>query len=340
LLDFGIAKAVGRIHTTRQGVFKGKTAYMAPEQILGTADKLSDIYAASVMLWEALTAERLFDAENEAAVLHKVLHHEMPAPSTRAPHIPPEIDAIVMRGLSRDAPQRPPTAQAMADALESAAELASPAEVSAWVNRLASGELEARRADVARIERFDARSFGGGSPRALQAYGDSPLEAATVVDRAPPPDDVQPATSTYQRPIEGAVLALPTSAPVPLPRRILWAGLVLLVLLASALALRARTISAGQAPLPIPTHLAPPAPPVMSVAAAASAPPLVSAAPAESAPLAVPAAPIASASAEHRVSPPAAPAPPRRSAPAARRNCSPPYVLDSAGRTHFKAECL
>ena len=56
VLDFGVAKARGRMQTTREGQLKGKLAYMAPEQLRGQpATQQSDVYAAAVVLWEALT---------------------------------------------------------------------------------------------------------------------------------------------------------------------------------------------------------------------------------------------------------------------------------------------
>src|SRR5215472_13646045 len=54
VLDFGISKASGRIQITREGRVKGKTGYMSPEQLSGGAvDRRTDIYSASVVLWEA-----------------------------------------------------------------------------------------------------------------------------------------------------------------------------------------------------------------------------------------------------------------------------------------------
>ncbi|NVL83705.1 protein kinase domain-containing protein, partial [Escherichia coli] len=55
VLDFGIAKAMGRLHTTRDGQVKGKAGYMAPEQLRGAeVDPRTDVYSASVVLWEVL----------------------------------------------------------------------------------------------------------------------------------------------------------------------------------------------------------------------------------------------------------------------------------------------
>ena len=67
LLDFGIAKASGRAQVTRDGSIKGKLAYMAPEQLQSQpVSRATDIYGASVVLWELLTGKRLFDAASDA----------------------------------------------------------------------------------------------------------------------------------------------------------------------------------------------------------------------------------------------------------------------------------
>jgi serine/threonine protein kinase len=75
VIDFGIAKAAGRAAgATREGQVKGKFAYMAPEQITNVCvTRQSDVFAASIVLWEAITGQRLFQAESEAAVLARVL---------------------------------------------------------------------------------------------------------------------------------------------------------------------------------------------------------------------------------------------------------------------------
>jgi serine/threonine-protein kinase len=82
VLDFGVAKAAGRTQQTREGQIKGKLSYMAPEQLRGAAvSRQSDIYAAGVVLWELLTGERLFSADNEGALLAKVLEGRIVPPS-------------------------------------------------------------------------------------------------------------------------------------------------------------------------------------------------------------------------------------------------------------------
>src|SRR5450432_1976245 len=64
VLDFGVAKASNRLQTTREGKIKGKLSYMAPEHVTGSVDRRTDVYAAGVVLWEALTGRRLFLGDN------------------------------------------------------------------------------------------------------------------------------------------------------------------------------------------------------------------------------------------------------------------------------------
>jgi serine/threonine-protein kinase len=123
VLDFGVAKAAGRIQTTREGQLKGKLAYMAPEQTGGSVGRTTDVYAASVVLWEALTGRRLFAGNNEGEVLRRVLEARIVPPSRHASGIPRALDKLTLQGLSFDPARRFPTARDMARALEDAVPL-------------------------------------------------------------------------------------------------------------------------------------------------------------------------------------------------------------------------
>ncbi|WP_437942500.1 serine/threonine-protein kinase [Sorangium sp. So ce341] len=164
LLDFGIAKARGRLSTTRGGQIKGKLAYMAPEQILcGEVTRRTDVFAAGVVLWEALAGQRLFDGGDEAAILGAVLERPIPPPSSLAAHVPPALDAIVLRALERNADGRYPTARELAIAVEDAVPLASPRAVGEWVEELAGDALARRAARVAEIEGASAAAPGSAA---------------------------------------------------------------------------------------------------------------------------------------------------------------------------------
>ena len=142
VLDFGVAKAAGRLQTTREGQVKGKLSYMSPEQLNGgSVTRLADIYAAAVVLWETLTQERLFDGDNEAMTLVRVLEGKVDPPSRWVPILPPGTDEVVLRGLAQDPTTRFQTAREFAVAIERTMGLASPAVVGEWVESVATQEL-------------------------------------------------------------------------------------------------------------------------------------------------------------------------------------------------------
>jgi serine/threonine-protein kinase len=153
LIDFGIAKARGRMQVTRQGQIKGKISYMPAEQLMGQGlDHRADIFAASIVLWESLTGQRLFQGTDDGDVYAKVLMGKVDPPSLHARSLSPAIDAIVLRGLARDRAQRYATAREMALALEAAIPLAPPSQVGGWVESLVGDALADRTAQIAGIE--------------------------------------------------------------------------------------------------------------------------------------------------------------------------------------------
>ena len=152
LLDFGVAKAAGRMQSTRKGTVKGKLSYMAPEQLRGgLVSRKSDVFAASVVLWEMLTAQRLFDSKNESTLLADRTQKRPAAPSSLAPDVPRSLDALVARGLSVEPPERFPTADEMANALEASAPIAGAQAVSSWLASVGAPGLARRTRVLARI---------------------------------------------------------------------------------------------------------------------------------------------------------------------------------------------
>ncbi|HEX7666867.1 MAG TPA: serine/threonine-protein kinase [Polyangiaceae bacterium] len=157
VLDFGVAKAAGSIQNTREGHLKGKLQYMAPEQLSGApVVRTIDVYAAAIVLWEALTGTLLFDGENDARIFARVLEADAPPPSHLVPEIPEAVDAVVMKGLEKDPARRWQTAREMALALEAAIRSAPASEVGPWVEALASSSLAKRAALVRELESSSA----------------------------------------------------------------------------------------------------------------------------------------------------------------------------------------
>ncbi|AKV02013.1 serine/threonine protein kinase [Labilithrix luteola] len=144
VFDFGIAKAIDSAEDTREGVVKGKVAYMAPEQVRGAIDRRSDVYAAGVMLWELLVSRRRHAGEANDQLFLKLARNELTAPappSTLVADLPRAIDDVVARATSPDPNARFATAREMALALE-AAMLPSPArEVAHWLRDVANVRL-------------------------------------------------------------------------------------------------------------------------------------------------------------------------------------------------------
>jgi serine/threonine-protein kinase len=164
ILDFGIAKAVGRHQITSEGQIKGKLAYMAPEQLLQhKVDARSDVYAAGVVLWEMLAGRRLFDADDQGAIITSVLTGKISPPSTVSPHVPRKLDAIAMWALQRDPSLRFQSAREMALAIEACVPAASAVRVSDWVGDLA-GEVLEQRSTV--VRRNESASEAHAAPRA------------------------------------------------------------------------------------------------------------------------------------------------------------------------------
>jgi len=104
LIDFGIAKAMHQhgAELTRAGQFKGKCAYMSPEQLRGaTLDHRADLFSAGIVLWESLTTRRLFARRRDIDTLRAICEENVPPPSSHVPELPPALDAICARALAR-----------------------------------------------------------------------------------------------------------------------------------------------------------------------------------------------------------------------------------------------
>jgi eukaryotic-like serine/threonine-protein kinase len=291
ITDFGIAKAEARLTVTREGQVKGKMSYMAPEQLSSTnVNRRADVYAAGVVLWEALTGRRLFRADTEAETLNLVLHGVVPAPSTVAPEVPPEVDAVLRKALERDPDKRYQNTADFADALENldVLKVATTRAVSAYINELLAEPIQKRRELV--------RKFSEGAP-AQMPVEHSGVRAASDIQN---PFAHGGSTRTNVPPLPGALsaplLPNPSAADAPVleiepegrRRTGLYAAVAavfLLLAVVGGVALRGNTSTPATSPN---THaalnanpvaappVAPPTPPVAppSVAPPAETPPV------------------------------------------------------------------
>src|SRR6185369_10976134 len=98
IIDFGIAKAAGKLARTQVGTIKGKFGYMSPEQVRGLpVDQRSDVFSLGICLWELLTLDRLFAGENEVAIMEKIRVCEIPTLASRVADLPEELERIVAK---------------------------------------------------------------------------------------------------------------------------------------------------------------------------------------------------------------------------------------------------
>jgi serine/threonine-protein kinase len=355
VLDFGIAQAALSSRLTAAGVVKGKIAYMSPEQVQGRAmDARTDIFAAGIVLWEALTGRRLFLAADAEATTSALLKSRIVPPSEVVPNLPRSLDQVVLRALDRRPERRFQTGRDFAEALRRAAEEGSRREVADWVGRVASDGL------AQRLELIEA----------LEA---SALHTPTGVERAP---TLRRAPITRAAPMRDSTPTRVTSitSVVPEPKRkrrwpaASWwvaAGALLSVTVVGAAHLQGTEASHFAAPLvrglavtatstarpsanPPPPLVADPPPPSTSTstsspaAAVAPAPLLV-----ESLPLVPDATVLPTARVKRKrraarpsaASAPSAPVPPA-SVQATTNACASPYGIDETGARRLKPECL
>jgi serine/threonine protein kinase len=358
VLDFGVAKAAGRIHTTREGQLKGKIGYMAPEQIGGQVARTTDVYAASVVLWEALTGRRLFSGDNEATVLKLVLDGGAVAPSKFAPDIPPALDALTLRGLSRDPGKRFRTASEMALALEECMTPVPASRIGQWVQAAAGQALNERSERIALIESDSAMNAPvvSSSERLTASDGrvvskDPPLPSVPIVaDGAPATASLPGDEMLLTTQLSSGSISVRSQAPGGTrwgSRRAL-IGMIAVGGLLAVVALV--TMKSEQhpganevAPAAAPNPIAPSASSPGSESTATPTSPPMSAP--SAAALVAPSAPQPSQS--HAMPSSTRPVAPQRPVPATPRPtgspkpaCDPPFYFNAEGNRVFKKECM
>jgi serine/threonine-protein kinase len=227
IADFGVAKARSRLaDETEAGQVKGKFAYMAPEQLeRRVVDRRSDVFSTGVVLWEALTGEKLFGGIDLIDTIARLRDTTIPDAREVAPEVPARIAEVTAKALDRDPARRFVSAAEMGDALERAARecggLASAKEVGTLVEDLCGEEIEKRREAARDAVRAVTRGgFTGAGPAVTEggavSVGDGTKTATTtVVDttRSRRTRGIAVAAAVGAVAIGGAVIGLRRSAP-------------------------------------------------------------------------------------------------------------------------------
>jgi eukaryotic-like serine/threonine-protein kinase len=207
--DFGIARAEGRLADTHSGRMKGKTGYLAPEQVLGDAvDRRADVFSLGVVLYEITTGVRLFAGATDAEALFRIANHTARDPRNDAPDYPAELAAIAIKALEKFPEDRFATAGEMARALE---------------DFVARTEKSARKEEIARLmgrlfdteKRLKDRAFAGASettPSGGNIDALSPTEPALARAGASTPSLAEVRTGERARPSRAAPIAFAIAA--------------------------------------------------------------------------------------------------------------------------------
>jgi serine/threonine-protein kinase len=109
VVDFGISQASWRPRLTADSLLVGTPQYMSPEQARGRRDEIdhrSDQFSLAAIAYALLTAWEPFKGDEPVAVLYQVVHEDPPAASTIASWLTEAVDAVIARGLAKDAGHR------------------------------------------------------------------------------------------------------------------------------------------------------------------------------------------------------------------------------------------
>jgi serine/threonine-protein kinase len=198
IIDFGVAKALSNLQKTSVGQVKGKVPYMSPEQAMGdVVDRRSDVFALGIVAYQLITGKHPFRGDTDLeTIMHICEKRPTPPPSTLITTIPPELDAIVLKALSKDKGTRFLTMNEMLRALEGAL----PADAQASCEDLG---------------RFMQQNLGPRGEKRRQAIQDAgrALDIAAGLGSTPSPGS----RSSGIRLTAGAPTSRPLSVPPPLP---------------------------------------------------------------------------------------------------------------------------
>ncbi len=136
--DFGVAKLLAGHGDTTTGSITGTPAYMAPEQALGQSiDHRADLYSMAIIVYEMLTGRVPFEADRPVAAVLKHLSEPVPPPRRFNPNMPPQVEAELLKALSKRPEERHKSVAEFLHALSSAGQTVEP------MSKPVAGQIEA-----------------------------------------------------------------------------------------------------------------------------------------------------------------------------------------------------
>ncbi len=107
LVDFGVAKAVGRMSETVGGQIKGKVPYMSPEQARGgNVDRRTDIFALGIVLYKLTLGVHPFAGADDLQTLRNIVSRPLLPPRAKDPQFSPELEQVILKCLDKDPDRR------------------------------------------------------------------------------------------------------------------------------------------------------------------------------------------------------------------------------------------
>ena len=162
VIDFGIAKAKGRLVRTQTGQLRGTTSYMAPEQVTdGPLDARTDLFAVGIMLHELLTGERLYSSGASQTML-QIVEDPVAAPAASNASVPSALSDLALKALSKPPADRFQTGKAFARALEEVSPIADEDELAEFMQTIFEDRIASTQAllDAAQSELEPVRLSG------------------------------------------------------------------------------------------------------------------------------------------------------------------------------------
>ena len=204
VLDFGLAKLLAprdgestTLSRTELGAPAGTPLYMSPEQAFGEAvDGRTDLWSLGVVLYELLAGRAPFEGATDWALLHAVSQETPPSLTALNPALPPDVESLVSRAMTKDAASRFQSADEMRDAIAAVlARISAPPALPEHAVRATRGPLSGAALVLVALIGIAAWYLTGTAHRrwareeGLAAVvrltnADMPLAAATVLDRA------------------------------------------------------------------------------------------------------------------------------------------------------------
>jgi serine/threonine-protein kinase len=228
IADFGVVRASNQLHEkTNTGDLKGKTSYMAPEQLAGRGyDRRADIFALGCVLYEAIVGAKAFEGEAISA-LYRIIEGRFVRPSHVLGSCDAELERIILRAMAREPEERFATADEMRLALErwlaSTGEPCTESDVASTVKTILGDVIERRDAKIraaeaavaTRAPNRDSASAPVFDMKAVNPTSAGPQPISTVVTRS----SRSPWRSENRAIVAAAILAVTAGVATSLLRR-------------------------------------------------------------------------------------------------------------------------